>query len=257
MTAVLAGLAVLAVLGLPAPSRLALVPRTAPPPRWFALPAVVVAAVLVGPVGAVVLLGLGLLGRRAWVRRKAAAEREAERAGAAEALAVLGAELRAGRAPAEALLAAAGVAVGGLAEALASAAAVTGFGGDVPDSLARSADGSAVPEVLQGLGACWQVCGATGSSLAAAVDRLAEGHRAERVQRLAVDAELAGPRATAALLAGLPVLGIALAAGLGARPLHVLLHTPVGAGCLVLGLGLDLLGLWWTGRLVAAAGGVR
>jgi hypothetical protein len=27
--------------------------------------------------------------------------------------------------------------------------------------------------------------------------------------------------------------------------------------CLVTGIGLDLLGVWWTGRMVAAAGGAR
>ena len=55
----------------------------------------------------------------------------------------------------------------------------------------------------------------------------------------------------------LPLAGVALAAGLGARPGYVLLHTPLGVGCLVLGLVLDGTGLWWTARLVARAGRVR
>jgi tight adherence protein B len=112
-----------------------------------------------------------------------------------------------------------------------------------------------VPEVLRALAACWTVCAGSGSGLAAAVERLEEGLRAEQSQRRAVDAELAGPRATAGLLAVLPAGGLLLAAGLGADPLSVLLTTPVGLLCLTAGLALDAVGLWWTGRLVAAAGG--
>ena len=112
-----------------------------------------------------------------------------------------------------------------------------------------------MPEVLRALGACWTVCAGSGAGLASAVERLEEGLRADAAQRRAVDAELAGPRATAGLLAVLPAGGLLLAAGLGADPLRVLLTTPVGLLCLTVGLALDGLGLWWTGRLVASAGG--
>lgn len=210
-----------------------------------------------GPVAAIGVLLVVLLGRRALTRRRAARAREAERAGAGEALAVLASELRAGRPPGVALEVAAEVAVGPLASALSAAAASGRLGADPAGCLLRGADASAVPQLLRGLGVCWQVCGSTGSSLAAAVERLAEGMRAEQVQRRAVDAELAGPRATAAMLAALPLAGIALAAGLGARPVHMLLHTPLGMACLGVGVGLDLFGLWWTDRLVTAAGGAR
>ena len=98
------------------------------------------------------------------------------------------------------------------------------------------------------------MCQGAGSSLAIAVDRLEEALRADQAVRDEVEAELAGPRATAALLATLPVVGVLMAAGLGAHPLHVLLHTPPGWGLLVGGVGLDLLGVWWTGRIVRMAG---
>ncbi|MFN2523543.1 MAG: type II secretion system F family protein [Mycobacteriales bacterium] len=213
----------------------------------------VAGAVLLGPVGvplgglAVVVVG------RVLARRARAAAEAAERARVLEALAVLGGDLRTGRVPADALSAAAAVAVGGAARALAAAAAAARLGGDVPSALTASP--SAVPEVLRGLAACWSVCTSAGSGLAAGVDRLTEGLRSAEEQRRAVAAELAGPRATAGLLAVLPAGGIGLAAALGASPLHVLLHTPAGFVCLLLGLLLDGAGLLWTARLVARAGG--
>ena len=112
-----------------------------------------------------------------------------------------------------------------------------------------------MPEVLRALAACWTVCAASGSGLATAVEQLGEGLRADQERRRAVEAELAGPRATAGLLAVLPVAGLLLATGLGADPAGVLLHTPLGLACLTGGLLLDGLGLLWTGRMVARAGG--
>jgi tight adherence protein B len=186
--------------------------------------------------------------------RALAAARREERSRAVEACSVLAGELRAGRTAADALDAAAELAAGPFATALRAASGAVRLGGDAAPALRPPPD-SAVPEVLRALAACWTVCAGSGSGLAAAVDRLEDGLRAEQAQRRAVDAELAGPRATAGLLAVLPAGGLLLAAGLGADPLSVLLTTPVGLLCLTVGLGLDALGLWWTGRLVAAAGG--
>ena len=221
---------------------------------WLLAPVLLVAS----GVAAALLGGLAAFALRRTVAHKIAARtRDDERSGAAEALAVLSSELRAGRSPDVALEAAAVVASGRFAGALLAAAGSGRIGADPVTCLLRDVDRSAVPHLLTGLAACWQVCAGTGSSLAAAIERLAEGLRAEQGQRLAVEAELAGPRATAGMLALLPIAGIALAAGLGADPLHVLLHTTVGLVCLGLGLCLEALGLWWTSRLVAAAGGSR
>jgi len=185
------------------------------------------------------------------LRQRSAARRDAdERAGAVEAVAVLSAELRAGRAPEQALTVAAAVSEGGFSAALAAAARAVQVGAD-PAQLLRATRGSAAADALRGLAACLQVCHGSGGSLARATDTVAAALRAEQEQRLAVESELAGPRATALMLAGLPVAGTLLAAGLGARPVHVLLHTFVGGICLVTGVLLDLAGLWWTERLVA------
>jgi tight adherence protein B len=219
-------------------------------PLLLALPV----GLALGPVaGVLVVLGLLLAVRlrRARGRRRAAA---VERGAAVEACGALAAELRSGRTAAEALAAAAGVAAGPSRQALAGAAAAAAMGGDVPSALTARPD-SDVATALRSLAACWTVCASSGSGLAAAVERLEEGLRAEQATRRAVDAELAGPRATAGLLAVLPAAGLLMAAGLGADPLHVLLGTPLGLVCLVLGLGLDGLGVLWTSRLVARAGG--
>ncbi|MBX6769235.1 MAG: type II secretion system protein, partial [Actinomadura rubrobrunea] len=61
------------------------------------------------------------------------------------------------------------------------------------------------------------------------------------------------PKATARLLAGLPLLGLAMAAALGANPVAFLFGTIPGLGCLVAGIALDVLGMWWTSRLAQAA----
>ena len=227
--------------------------------------------VVLGPAGALLLLAAAAAARRVVRGQRRAREGARERRQAVEACTALAAELRAGRPPSAALAVAAAVACGPSARVLAAAAAAAQWGGDVAAVLVEdeaAAAGlragpwagpraSAVPELLRALAACWQVCAQAGSGLALAVERLADGLRAREVQERAVAAALAGPRASAVLLAGLPAAGLALAAGLGARPVHVLLHTPLGLCCAAGGVALDALGLWWTGRIVAAAAGVR
>ncbi|WP_026129637.1 type II secretion system F family protein, partial [Nocardiopsis prasina] len=63
----------------------------------------------------------------------------------------------------------------------------------------------------------------------------------------------AGPRTTALVLAGLPLVGMAMSAGLGGSPLVFLFTTPVGLLCLGVGILLDILGAWWTLRMVRGA----
>lgn len=224
-------------------------------PAAVATAVVLGVAVALGPVVAVLVAAAAGAGYRWQARRRRDRAAVAERDAAVEACGALAAELRAGRAPAEALDAAGSVAAGSFRRSLESAAATARLGGDVAASLLAPVAGrpSAVAPVLRALAACWTVCSGTGSGLASAVERLEEGLRADRAQRHALDAELAGPRATAALLAVLPAAGLLLAAGLGADPVHVLLHTPLGLVCLAAGLGLDVLGVLWIQRLVAGA----
>ena len=65
-------------------------------------------------------------------------------------------------------------------------------------------------------------------------------------------ASLAPARATAKLLAGLPVFGLALGMSMGARPLDVPARQRPGLACLAGGLLLAGLGVLWVERLVDA-----
>ncbi|WP_328670620.1 type II secretion system F family protein [Streptomyces sp. NBC_00328] len=195
-------------------------------------------------------VGMPLLRR---VRRAGEVRRERERRGDA-VIALCGAlagEVRAGRQPGEALLAAARDS-DGLAEAQPLVLAAARFGGDVPGALTEAARQPGA-DGLVGLAACWRVAVDRGAGLAAGLDRLEGALRAERDQRDDMRAQLAGSRSTASMLAGLPVLGLLLGTALGADPLHVLLHTGPGLGCLLVGGALEGVGLWWALRIVRGA----
>ncbi|MET9723599.1 type II secretion system F family protein [Streptomyces zaomyceticus] len=184
-------------------------------------------------------------------RLRAAGRRRESEARAERVVALCGAvvgELRAGWQPAQALsFAARETSALGREEAAVLAAAR--FGGDVPEALRRAAgrDGA---DGLAGMAACWQVAVDGGAGLAAGLDRLEAALRDHREQRERLRAELAGAWATVAVLAVLPLAGVALGAALGAEPLRVLLHTPAGLGCLFVGGALEAAGLWWAARIV-------
>ncbi|MFI6857178.1 type II secretion system F family protein [Streptomyces sp. NPDC050416] len=220
--------------------------------EWWAPVAGLVLAVLGASVLPVVLGAAGVpLLRRIRLAGRAQRDRE-RRADAVIALCgALAGEVRAGRQPGEALLRAARD-CGGLADAQPTVLAAARFGGDVPDALSTAARQPGA-EGLRGLAACWRVAVDQGAGLAAGLDRLAGALRAERDQRSDLRAQLAGARATAVLLAGLPALGLLIGTALGADPLHVLLHTTAGLGCLVAGGALEGLGLWWVQRIVRGA----
>lgn len=214
----------------------------------------VAAAVVGGPaLGAVAaVLATVLAARRRRSRRRAAEERD--RAEATRACRVLAAELRAGRPPGHALRVAGRDAIGPVGFALRRVATTVHLSGDVPAALAAPAGEAAITggaaAALRRLGACWVLSARTGANLAVSVELLAEGLRAEERTRRELAAMLAGSRASALLLAGLPLLGIGMAAVLGAQPLHLLLHTLGGVLALCAGALLDVAGLVWTDHLV-------
>ncbi len=157
-------------------------------------------------------------------------------------------ELRAGLQPAQALVAAAQP-TGVLGAAEASVIAAARFGGDVPKALREAAQEPGAGG-LAGVAACWRVAVDSGAGLAAGLDRLESALRAEQDQREDMRSQLAGARSTIGLLALLPVVGLAMGWALGADPLRVLLHTPAGLMCLLVGGVLETAGLCWAARIV-------
>jgi tight adherence protein B len=125
-------------------------------------------------------------------------------------------------------------------------------GDDVAAALIRASDAQG-NEALRLLAGCWRIGIDRGGMLAAVIDGLADSLRDEQSHREDIALQLAGPHATARLLAVLPALGLAMAAALGAKPWKFLFGSLPGALCLCLGAALDALGLWWTSHLATSA----
>jgi len=240
-------------------------------PRRTRQPAVPVAAVALAFLAAFGLLGwaaaasaalVSFAGLRLAARARDERSSRRRRRHLLHVLAVLAAELRAGRAPPAALAVCAGEDGLPLDDPvrvlLRRSADTAALGGDVaaalrPDSVLARRDPPCAGD-LRWLAAAWQVSERCGAGLADVVGELEAGTRARSHTDELLASQLAAPMATASLLAALPLLGIVLGAALGADPVGVLLHTPVGSLCLVLGCALDVAGLLWAQRLVA---GVR
>jgi tight adherence protein B len=178
--------------------------------------------VAAGPVAGSLAAVYGLLAAIFWLRHRRSAAEAVARANALDALAALAADLRAGLAP-------------------------------EPARAAAQPLLDAVPLVRDRVATAWRVADVTGAPLADLLDRLEVDLRSLERVRLAAAAHAAGTRATAGLLVVLPVAGIAVGYGMGADPLHVLLHTPVGGACALAGVLLQVAGIVWTNRLARAS----
>ncbi|WP_448611369.1 type II secretion system F family protein [Geodermatophilus sp. URMC 60] len=217
-----------------------------PLPAVAAVAAGGVAALLSTPLVAGLAGGCAALGARAELRRRAGLQQEARVAALVEALAALGAELRGGRSLEEATRAA------------VAACADADSGRSLAQAVRSPGDGGAGPEgelgrALGRVAAAARLSARTGCSLAAVVGAVEDDLRARSRQRLELRSATAGSRASAALLAGLPVLGLVMGGGVGADPWRVLTTTPTGQTLLVAGVGLEVAGLAWSARLVSRA----
>ncbi|OSC26723.1 hypothetical protein B8W69_16100 [Mycobacterium vulneris] len=165
------------------------------------------------------------------------------------ALEVLVGELRAGSHPVRAFGIAADDTAGAVAAALRSVAARARLGADVAAGLAAAARGSALPVHWERLALCWRLASDNGLGIATLM-RAAQRDIAERQRFSArVSASMAGARATATILAALPVLGVLLGQLIGARPLGFLLGGHAGGWLLLVGSTLACVGLLWADRI--------
>jgi len=233
--------------------RRTLVPRRVPVamPLLAAGAAVSAAIVPTTVVLAAATVGVTLLLRR---RRRTAQRRVEQEWRALEgALDVLVGELRAGAHPVAAFHAASaetGGAVGVSFQAVASRAVL---GADVPAGLRAVAATSATPAPWERLALCWEL-GQTHGLAMATLMRAAQADIVERTRFAArVNAGMAGARATAAVLAGLPLAGVALGELIGARPMKFLVSGGPGGWLLLIGVTLACVGLAWSDRITGQA----
>jgi Flp pilus assembly protein TadB len=205
------------------------------------------AGALAGPPLVAVLVGAVAAGAARAVARQRDRRREEQSLDAlADALAALAAELRSGR-PLEAATASAVAVVPDADAAREYARALR-----APEAVPSGAS-SELGRAHERLAAAVRLSTRTGCSLAAVAGAVEDDLRARGRQREELRSVTAGPRASAALLAGLPLLALAMGGGIGARPWAVLTTTVVGQGLLVAGVALEAAGLVWSARLVRRA----
>jgi tight adherence protein B len=105
---------------------------------------------------------------------------------------------------------------------------------------------------LQAVAEGWGLSERHGAPVVDVLDALVGALRDRMRTEAAVETALAAPRATARLLAVLPVGGVVLGELVGVHPLAVLVGTAAGRVTGVLGLAATLGGRFWMRRLVAS-----
>ncbi len=221
---------------------------------------------LAGPVAAVACAGYPGFLVRMVLRRRRARDAERIRSDALDAVTALSDDLRAGLSPVVALGRAWPRLVGpspdsggrsaghGFATATVVDEGTSPLLPDDPTTVLRHDAEPARVAVTSRLASAWQFAARTGAPLAELLERLdTELADREKVRRRAL-AQTAGTTATAVLLALLPAAGLGLGYAIGADPLHVLLHTAIGAACAAATLLLQVAGVLWTGRLARLDG---
>jgi tight adherence protein B len=183
-------------------------------------------------------------------RRRRRSRRAADESRLLEtAIDVLVGELRAGAHPARAFSVAAEETAGPVADSCRAVAARARLGADVTAGLLSVAETSALPAQWNRLAVCWRLASEHGLAMSTLM-RAAQRDIVER-QRFSgrVMSAMAGARATAAILAGLPLLSVVLGQLIGADPLAFLLGSRAGGWLLVVGITLVCGGLLWSDRI--------
>jgi tight adherence protein B len=225
--------------------------RRRPPVLPCAAAAAVALAVML-PIG--VVAACSIVGVTLWIRRSRhvrAKRRAAESAALQGALDVLVGELRVGAHPVAAFGVAATEVDGPVASSFRAVAARARLGADVATGLCTVSARSSMPAHWGRLAVYWQLAQDHGLSIATLM-QTAQRDIVER-ERFSgkVNAGMASARATATVLAGLPLLGVGLGELIGAAPLSFLLSDGVGGWLLVIGVTLACAGLLWSDRITA------
>jgi tight adherence protein B len=226
------------------------------PFAWALLPAGVVLALVLAAVTSVgVVVAAAIVGATVELRRRNRQRRRVHTAEAASlrgALDILVGELRVGAHPVAAFGVAADDVDGVVATALRTIAARARLGADVAAGMLSVARRSSMPGQWERLAVCWQLAQDHGL----AIGTLMQTAQRDLVERQRfwsrVDAGMAGARTTAAVLAGLPAVGVGLGQLIGADPLSYLLSGGFGGWLLVIGVLLACAGLLWCDWITGA-----
>jgi tight adherence protein B len=225
--------------------------RWRPPGPILVVVAGLAAALMVVQLPLTTVVSALLVAGTVWSRRRGRRTRvRARREGdsLSSALELLVAELRAGAHPVRAFEVAATEIDGPVGSGLRMVAARARLGADVAAGLRTVAAHSRLPRQWEQVAACWQLAADHGVPIGVLM-RAAQLDIAERHRYAAqVDAGMAGARATAAILAALPVLGVVLGELLGAAS-TMFLTRGAGGWVLVAGVGLLCAGVLWSGRI--------
>ncbi|MER7010632.1 type II secretion system F family protein [Saccharopolyspora sp. NPDC000359] len=220
--------------------------------RLLVVLASAVAGLLVaGPAGLLAGAGLALLGAHHWRSLRRRRERLARADELTAGLRLLVAQLRAGAHPASAAEGAAAEAGALTAGVFRDMATTVRLGGDVAAVL-RNHQLVELRAPLERIARAWALAERHGVALADLLDAVRRDVERRTAFRRGVEAKLAGPRSTAAVLTGLPVCGLLFGEALGSAPLSVLNDGLLGQLLLLVGAALLAAGASWTLRLTEA-----
>lgn len=213
------------------------------------LPAVMAAgAMIAGLGGACAAMAATVFGTRYWRSRRHLSRNLADADAFARGVRLLVAQLRAGAHPVAAAEGAAADGVLGLHAFFHDLASATRLGGDAT-SVPYRQESTGIRLPAGRLLRAWALAQRHGVALADLLDAVRRDVEHATAHLRESEAGMAGPRATAAVLCGLPVLSLGLGEAAGARPVEVLTTTSFGQVLLVIGIGLLCAGLLWTMRL--------
>lgn len=225
--------------------------RSGVPPA--AIPAVVVGAALTAlslDRAGIVIAGCLVAATAAYsvlARRRARLATESSRA-AAEFISHLAEALGAGAPPAEAARRAAQAVPEDAPEALRR---------DIIQFCGAAHRGANPPELdnpeLNRVSSLWEISARRGVPIAGLLDLAREEIDHTLRHKAATNAALAGPRTTAAVLAALPLAGVAMGAAMGAHPVRLLLSPGLGAVLLCTGTALACGGVLVAGAIIRRA----
>ncbi|RZT83604.1 tight adherence protein B [Pseudonocardia sediminis] len=128
-----------------------------------------------------------------------------------------------------------------------------GDGSAMGETVTDRGTGTAAAPDLERVAAAWELADRHGAPLADLLAGTLDDIRWRLAHGSRVRAQLAGPRATAAVLTTLPLFGVGLGQLMGTDPLGVLRDGLLGQGLLVVGCGLTAAGVLWSERILHAA----